>query len=180
FQCDQTTYRWGHGPRTSGQLHSATQGAAFRADMFRIDQLQPVPAEKAVEWFDRVIAQMLVIDRVEDHVVHQVDEVGDFEAENAVAGKQLVNAVGHVGEIVGVGKHVVGGDEGGGPALPADLPGELGGEERRHRLDAILRGALGDRAGRVNAEHAHALRLEKAQEGAVVAAELHDERSRGR
>ena len=75
-----------------------------------------------------------------------------------------MNAVGNVREIVGVGKHVVGGDEGGGPTLPADLPGEPGGEERRHCLDAILRGALGDGAGRVNAEHAHALRLEKAQE----------------
>ena len=79
-----------------------------------------------------------------------------------------------------MGEYVVGCHDGGGPALGAQPLGEIGREEADRGLDPGLRGCLGDRARRVDAQHREPRLLEEAEQGAVVGADVQRQGTRRR
>jgi hypothetical protein len=133
-------------------------------------------AEERHEWRDVVVGEMLVVDHVEETAFDEVHEVLDFEDERAAVVEQVARPQRDLGEAVGVGEDVVGGDQCRCAVLLADQRRQLAAKEGRQGGDATGRRLGRDLLRRVHAEHAAAhLLLELAEERAVVAADVDDE-----
>ena len=121
-----------------------------------------------------MVRDMLVIDRVEHHIVDHVDDVGDLEHEGAVIGEQQADALHDIRHVVDMGEDVVGAEQLGFALFGLDACRQRAGEEVRERRDAV-RGCGGrDVARRVDALDAHSLIPEGLQQRAVIAAHLGD------
>ncbi len=138
-----------------------------------------VAAEQPVQGRQRVVAEVLVVDRVElalgDHVAH----VRRLEDRHAIVGQQQLEAADEAVEVGNVGEHVVGVHHRGALALGAQTPSHLVAEELGDRRDAsLLDGHLRDVHRGLDAQHLHPGALVELQEVAVVAGHLDDERRR--
>src|SRR6202035_4254591 len=93
-------------------------------------------AEEGLERFDGVIAQVLVVNRVEKSLLDHVDQVGDLEHKHAIRGQQVVDAFGHTSQIVRMGKHVIRSDKSRKAPLSPNLSGKFRSKERWKSLNA--------------------------------------------
>ena len=149
--------------------------AAFGGDILDLDQPHAESLKKQRQRPDFEVRQMLVIDRIEQVALGDVDAVLGLENKYAVGRQYPAYAFDKAVEVVDIGDHVVGDDHVRGAVFLRNLAAQILVEEFRKRFDAILRGASGDLDGRVDAEHAHSLFLEIPQQRSVVAADLDDE-----
>ncbi len=101
-----------------------------------VDQLHAVPLEELLHRLERMVRHVLVEDRAQEHLVHDVDQVLGLEEENAVGAEHGPHALGHAVHVVGVGEDVEGRDHGGRAVLAADLGGQLHGHQLGQGLDA--------------------------------------------
>ncbi len=104
-----------------------------------------------------------------------IDEIGNFEDQHPVRREQRAHPLDHTGQVVDVGEHVVGGDAPGRTSLPADGPGLANVEECRPGLNPGLVGRGRDVSGRLNPQHTHPRRLERAQQRSVVGPNVDDQ-----
>ena len=123
---------------------------------------------------DRIVAQMLVIDRVVLQVVEQPDQIVRFRDEHAVGRQHLDDALDDRVHVLDMREAVGRGDDLGGAVLVLHLARDLLGEVALDRRDAALVGDLGD-VGRLDAENAVAALLEVRDQRAVVRADVDDE-----
>ena len=62
-------------PGTASKLSDAAQRTAMGGDALRLDQFHPMCGEEADQGTDRMIGKMLVIDRVEQGLLDDIDEI---------------------------------------------------------------------------------------------------------
>jgi hypothetical protein len=86
------------GSVAAGQLGDAPERAALGRNSQEVHQLQAVQAEEALEGADGMVAEVLVVDGVEEAPFQDVGQVGDLEGEEAPGRQQVPDAVGHVRE----------------------------------------------------------------------------------
>ena len=58
----------------------------------------PCRGKKFVERADGVIAEVLVVDGVEEHLLDDVEQIRHLEGEQSIRREQFADAVGHLGE----------------------------------------------------------------------------------
>ena len=116
---------------------------------------------------------MLLIDVVDDAVADQVRKISGFEHEDPIGREQTAHSFREVVEIVDVRKDVVGRDDGGRSwSLRSSANAESKNAFTVSRPAAV---AFRATSRRIDAEHAHAARLERAKQRAVVAADVDDQ-----
>src|SRR6185295_15723138 len=93
------------------KLHEAADRSALGRLVLDRNELHAVTREEFLQRLHRVVAEMLLVDVVDDAVANQVREVPGFEHEHATGREQATDAVDEVLEIVDVRKHVIGGDD---------------------------------------------------------------------
>ncbi len=140
--------------------------------------VEPVPLREAVDRRARVVAEVLVVDRVELDVIDEVAHVRVLDHDDAVVGEERGDAGHHVVEAGNVGHDVVGDDDVGALALGDELGRELGTEEPGERGNTGRVRGRGLIGRGVDAEHRHAELGEVLQQVTVVARDLDDEARR--
>jgi hypothetical protein len=121
---------------------------------------------------------VLVVDRVELVLVHELEQVGELHRDHAARLEQELHAADEIIDVRHVRQHVVAEQE----IRPALLGGDRGrglpAEELDGRRDALGDRGLRDVRCRLDAATRHAARDEVLQQIAVVARDLHDQRLR--
>src|ERR1043165_4877141 len=175
FQRDELADTGGHGPVSAQLLSEGSQRTALTWTALHVKQMQAMTSKENVKRFDRVIAQVLVVDEVEYQSFDRVEEVEDFEHEDTVLVEEGSNRFRHVSQVVVVSKYVVGGTQFGQAVILNECASGLLLHERVVGWNACGPGSLRNRGRRIDANNAHAPLGELSQESAVVAANVHSQ-----
>ena len=168
---EQALYRR-KAPRSVGNLGDSAQASPVGIDELGPDQLHAVTSKERNQRAHAVVAEVLVIDRVEQCLLDHVRQVGHLEHEAPVARQQQSHRFNDAGEIVDVREYVVRSDAFRRTHLSPDAVAHLRVEKRRPRGNPCCRGLGGDLLGGVNPQNLHAAALEEAQQRAVVGADV--------
>ncbi len=145
------------------------------ADTHRLDQFHAKPLEARDQRLDRVIIQMLVVDRVEEGLLENVHQIGNLKHKNSVLRQQTSNALHDARQIIHVRKNIVGSHHFSRAMPRTNFRCQLRAEKGRQRFDTVARSFLGDAARRIHSHPSHARLLKEAQQRAVIGADVHDE-----
>ena len=127
------------------------QRPAVRRQFLDVEHVEPVAREDPLDAEQRVVHEVLVVDRVELVALDQPGKMRDLDREDAGRRQEERQPGAEVVEIRDVGKDVVGHDQIGLPVLGDDAPGALGRQELRHGRDAALGRSGGDVDGGLDA-----------------------------
>ncbi len=150
--------------------------AAVIGDLLGIGHRKAVIVEEADERLERVIFQVLVIDRI---VLRGGDEIGQimrFGDEDAALGEERGHAAQEIAEIGDMGEHIGRRDRTRMAVAGDDAPRDRLTEERLDGLDPLGIGDGGDIGG-LDAERAHALVAEALEQRAIVRADVDAQRA---
>ena len=159
------------------KLRHASQRTAVTAHRQRLDQFHAQPLEERHERLDRVIIQMLVVNRVEQRLLEHIDQVRNLKDKHAVRREQGADSLHNAFQIVDISEDIVSGNDFRLAILSSNLLCQFRAEKSRQGFDALPRGFFRDAACRVNAQHLHARRLKKTQQRAVVRADVQHQAS---
>ena len=147
----------------------------MRIDPLGGKQIEPMGSKELWQRPHRVVVEMLVIDRIEQRALVDVQKIGNLENKDTVRRQQCVNRFRGARQIVDMRKHVVGGDAGCSPVLCGYFTSRLTGEEPWERFDPAGIGGSSNCLGGIDAEHLHARCLEWPQQRSVVGADINNE-----
>ena len=142
-----------------------------------LDVLHPqtVLLEEPVERGQRVVAEVLVVDRVELDAVEQVLHVRHLDHPVPARAEELGDPGDEAVQVRHVREHVVGVHQVGPDPFGHELAGELTPEERAAGRDPPLLGYGGDVPCGIHAEHAHAGFAVVLEQVPIVARQLDDQ-----
>ena len=113
-----------------------------------------------------------MIDGVELRVLHQLQQVRELHAENAVIGQQNPETGHEIIQIRHMSEHVIADEQIAAPALVAQSSSERHPEKLRQRVDSGIHSDLRHIACRLDTEHRNALLLEVLEEITVITRNL--------
>ena len=168
--------------RLHGRLHTPraepcgvdADRSAVRRNPLRVHDLQSVHAEQIGDAHERVVAQVLVVNRVVLQRLderHQIVRLGD---EHAVGRQHREHAVDDLVDAFDVREDVRRGDDLRNPAFPDDAPGDGGAEKAHDRPDAPLVREIGHQR-RLDPADRMSRRAEVLEQRAVVRSHVDDE-----
>ncbi len=169
---EQAAHRLGRFALTGGE---DAQRPAVDRQPFDIDNRQAMAAEEVIERGERVVAEVLVIDRIELAVVDHLLDVRRLDHRDAVLLEEDADPLHDAVEVRHMGEHIVRVHD------VRALPGrrqprrDRRVEELRDGRDAALLGDLRDVARRLDAEHGDARLPVILEQIAVVAGDLDGE-----
>ena len=135
-----------------------------------------MPWEEVRERADGVIAEVLVVDGVEEHLLDDVEQIRHLECEQSIRREQFADAVGHLGETVRMSEDVVRGDESGGAMFVANHSATTDGV----KYSGIVGTPLADAGPRFQRQGPRPSRDSpvrgRPQQRAIVAADVDDQR----
>ena len=132
-----------------------------------VEYLEIVQFEQVLEASHRIVAQVLVIDRVVLQRVEQADEVVRFRDERAIWGQHLDDAIDDCVHVLDVCEAISGGDNARRAIFFLHLTRHLGAEIAFDGGNGARDGDIAD-VGRLDAEHAAAAVPEARQQRAVI------------
>ena len=144
-------------------------------ELLDVDHRQTVPGQRLLRRQQREVREVLVVDGVELDLVHEVEQVGELDAQPPLRFEDQGEAGHEVVEIGDVGEDVVGHDEVGGAAPPDQVGRRLSTEEGGLGGNPPLDGDGGHVGGRLDPEDGDAGGDEVLQQVAVVAGHLDDQ-----
>src|SRR5690606_38091709 len=145
--------------------------AAMGWNWTRMEDLEIMHLEQRLQAVQRIIAQMLMIDRVVLQLVEQRDQVVRFRDEHAVWCEQFKNAVDDGVYVLDMGKAVGGGHDTRGAMRLFNCACDVGPEIVLEGRDAALVGDVSD-IGWLDAKHAMPTGFEIGQQGAVIRSDI--------
>jgi len=151
------------------------EAAPMGRELLDVDHRQVVSGQRVLGREQREVREMLVVDRVELDLRHEVEQVGEFDAQGACRLEGHREPGHEVVEVGHVGQNVVGDDEIRTPAAPHQIRGGFSTEEAGLRGHSARHGGGGDVGGRLDAQHRDAGGDEVLQQIAVVARHLQDQ-----
>src|SRR6266436_3829599 len=110
-----------------------------------------------------MIAQVLVIDRIEEQLLYNVHEIRNLEHEHPVWSQHLANPISHVGQTVRMGENVIRSNHSRLPASRFDLLRQLKTEKGRQRFYPRPGSLLRNLHRRIYSQNAKPLCLKKFQ-----------------
>ncbi len=132
----------GHGilnfPRSAFFLRPHPDGRTRSAEghLFGGENLQAMLVKKWNHRREAEVAEVLVIDGVEQRLINEIEEIGGFNDEDAIVIQQRGQRVGEGGDVIHVRKYIGGGDDLGPAVGFGDMFRGFRAEKFSHHLEA--------------------------------------------
>src|SRR6266542_800770 len=131
----------------------ASNRSAVRVDPFCIEQLEIHRLEESLEWRKCMVRKVLVVNRVEEQLLNDVNEVRHFEHEYTFVGQKHLDGTSEADEIFGVCEHIVGRNQIGTAARLLQFLRQLDGKEGFERRHTRRHGFCHDFFGRIDPKY---------------------------
>src|SRR5215471_10296664 len=120
---------------------------------------------------------MLVVDRIEESLLKNINQVRDLKCKDTVRSQQASDALDDAAQIINVGEDIVAGDHFGGSVLCANVSRHFWREKGRPGLNSFASCFLGYASRRIDPQHTHSGLLEKGEQSPVIRSNVHNQAS---